>query len=128
MTKRSILVVDDDRDVRRYLTDVLSSGGYAVECSKSGDQAVARLAGGYLPSLILLDVMLPGIGGIEALESLKRINAAIPVIVLSSPGQTRTVVDAMKTGASDFLVKPFEELELELAIENVIETQKLKEE
>jgi DNA-binding NtrC family response regulator len=128
MTKRSILVVDDDRNVRRSLTDFLSSCGYAVECLKSGDQAAARLAGGYVPSLILLDVMMPGISGIEALESLKRINSAIPVIILSAAGQTRTVVDAMKMGASDFLVKPFEEPELELAIENVIEKQKLKEE
>src|SRR5207244_8776537 len=52
----------------------------------------------------------------------------IPVIIVSAAGQTKTVVDAMKMGAADFLVKPFEEQELELAIENVVEKQKLKEE
>jgi two-component system response regulator AtoC len=128
MSKRSILVVDDDRSVRSYLFDFLSSCGYSVECAESGDQAVARLAGGFSPSLMILDVVMPGINGIEALESVKKLNASIPVIILSAAGQTKTVVDAMKMGASDFLVKPFEEQELELAIENVIEKQKLKEE
>jgi len=128
MNKRSILVVDDDRSVRSYLSDFLSSCGYAVECLESGDQAVKRLSTGYVPSLIVLDIVMPGISGIEALESIKRLNASIPVIILSAAGQTKTVVDAMKMGASDFLVKPFEEQELELAIENVVEKQKLKEE
>ena len=62
------------------------------------------------------------------LESVKKMNSSIPVIILSGVGQTKTVVDAMKMGAADFLVKPFEEQELELAIENVVEKQKLKEE
>src|SRR5437870_735522 len=128
MSKRSILVVDDERSVRSYLSDFLSSCGYTVECAESGDQAVARLTAGYVPSLIVLDIVMPGINGIEALESVKKINASIPVIILSGAGQTKTVVDAMKMGAADFLVKPFEEQELELAIENVVEKQKLKEE
>jgi len=128
MSKRSILVVDDDRSVRSYLSDFLTSCGYAVECAESGDQAVARLSAGYTPSLIVLDIVMPGINGIEVLESVKKSNSSIPVIILSAAGQTKTVVDAMKMGAADFLVKPFEEQELELAIQNVIEKQKLKEE
>src|SRR3989440_234296 len=128
MSKRSILVVDDDRSVRSYLSDFLTSCGYSVECLESGDQAVARLSAGYVPSLIVLDIVMPGISGIEALESVKKINSTIPVIILSAAGQTKTVVDAMKMGAADFLVKPFEEQELELAIENVVEKQKLKDE
>ncbi len=128
MTKRSILVVDDDRSVRSYLTDFLSSCGYIVECLESGDQALARLSAGHVPSLLILDVVMPGASGIEVLESVKKLNASLPVIILSGVGQTKTVVDAMKLGAADFLVKPFEEQELELAIENAFEKQKLKEE
>src|SRR5205814_3903911 len=128
MSKRSILVVDDDRSVRSYLSDFLTSCGYSVECLESGDQAVARLSAGYVPSLIVLDIVMPGINGIEVLESVKKINSTIPVIILSAAGQTKTVVVAMKMGAADFLVKPFEEQELELAIQNVLEKQKLKEE
>jgi len=99
-----------------------------VECAESGDQAVSRLAGGYVPCVIVQDIVMPGINGIEVLESVKKTNPAIPVIILSAAGQIKTVVDAMKMGAADFLVKPFEEQELELAIENVVEKQKLKEE
>jgi len=128
MSKRSILVVDDDRSVRSYLSDLLTSCGYSIECAESGDQAVARLSAGYIPSLIVLDIVMPGINGIEVLESVKKINPSIPVIILSAAGQTKTVVEAMKMGAADFLVKPFEEQELELAIQNVLEKQKLKEE
>jgi two-component system response regulator AtoC len=126
--KRTILVVDDDRSVRGYLSDFLTSCGYIVECLESGDQCLARLTAGNVPSLLVLDVVMPGISGIEVLEGLKKINCPVPVIVLSAVGQTKTVVDAMKMGAADFLVKPFEEQELELAIENVFEKQKLKEE
>src|SRR5204862_1818889 len=97
-------------------------------CAESGDEAVARLTAGYVPSVIVQDIVMPGITGIEVLESVKKINPAIPVIILSAAGQIKTVVDAMKMGAADFLVKPFEEQELELAIENVVEKQKLKEE
>jgi two-component system response regulator AtoC len=128
MSKRSILVVDDDQSVRSYLSEFLTSCGYAVECADCGDQAVARLTAGYIPSVIVQDIVMPGINGIEVLDSVKKINPAIPVIILSAAGQTKTVVEAMKLGAADFLVKPFEEQELELAIENVVEKQKLKEE
>jgi len=128
MSKRSILVVDDDRSVRSYLSDFLTSCGYSIETAESGDQAVARLSAGYIPSLMVLDIVMPGINGLEVLENVKKINSSIPVIILSGAGQTKTVVDAMKMGAADFLVKPFEEPELELAIQNVIEKQKLKEE
>jgi two-component system response regulator AtoC len=128
MSKRSILVVDDDHSVRSYLSDFLTSCGYAVECAESGDQAVSRLAAGFVPSVIVQDIVMPGISGIEVLESVKKINPSIPVIILSAAGQIKTVVDAMKMGAADFLVKPFEEQELELAIENVVEKQKLKDE
>jgi two-component system response regulator AtoC len=128
MSKRSILVVDDDKSLCSYLSDFLTSCGYTVECAESGDQAVARLAGGFVPSVVVQDIVMPGINGIEVLESVKKINPSIPVIILSAAGQTKTVVEAMKLGASDFLVKPFEEQELELAIENVVEKQKLKEE
>ena len=128
MSKRSIFVVDDDSSVRSYLSAFLTSCGYDVECAESGDQAVARVTSGFVPSLIMLDIVMPGINGIEVLERMKKTNSSTPVIILSAVGQTKTVVDAMKMGAADFLVKPFEEQELELAIENVFEKQKLKEE
>src|SRR5205809_5386127 len=128
MSKRSILVVDDDQSVRSYLSDFLSSCGYSVECAECGDQAVARLSAGVAPSLVILDMIMQGMNGIGVLDNVTKINLSVPVIILSAVGQTKAVVDAMKMGAADFLVNPFEEQELELAIENVFEKQKLKEE
>lgn len=128
MSKRSILVVDDDKNTRDYLSTFLASCGYAVEALDSGDAAIQRLASGNSPAMILLDILLPGKDGIEVLSSVKSAHPTIPIIILSGIGQIKTVVDAMKMGAADYLTKPFEEEALELAIENVIEKQRLKEE
>ena len=128
MSKRSILVVDDDQSTRDYLATFLTSRGHSVECLGSGDEAIERLAAGYSPSMILLDIMLPGKDGIEILSSVKSIYPAIPIVILSGIGQIKTVVEAMKIGASDYLAKPFEEEAMELAIENALEKQRLKDE
>lgn len=78
--------------------------------------------------MILLDIMLPGKDGIEVLANVKAIYPSIPIIILSGIGQIKTVVEAMKMGASDYLTKPFEEEALELTIQNAIEKERLKEE
>src|SRR2546422_189468 len=128
MSRRSILVVDDDRSVRTYLAHFLTSRGYVVDCDESGEQALARIAAGASPDVVILDIIIPGMNGLEVLARMKKIDAALSVIILSALGQIKNVVDAMRIGASDYLVKPFEEQELELAIENVLEKQKLREE
>src|SRR5438093_6308443 len=101
---------------------------HAVECLGSGDEAIERLASGFSPLMILLDIVPPDKDGIEVLSSVKSIYPSMPIITLSGIGQIKTVVEAMKMGASDYLTKPFEEEALELAIENVLEKQRLKEE
>src|SRR5207244_8459974 len=128
MSKRSILVVDDDKNTRDYLATFLTTSGYAVDCLGSGDEAIDRLASGYSPSMILLDIMLPGKDGIEVLSNVKSIYPTIPIIILSGIGQIKTVVEAMKIGASDYLTKPVEEEALELAIESAMAKHRLKEE
>jgi two-component system response regulator AtoC len=128
MSKTSVLVVDDDESIRSYLNHLLTSRGYAVESASSGAQAIARVASGFEPSVAIVDIMMPGMDGLEVLARLKGIASALPVIILSAVGQAKTVVEAMKIGASDYLVKPFEEHELELAIGNALEKQKLKDE
>ena len=127
MSKLSILVVDDDKNTRDYLATFLTASGYSVDSLGSGGEAIDRLTSGYSPSMILLDIMLPDKDGIEVLSSVKAINPTMPIIILSGIGQTKTVVEAMKIGASDYLTKPFEEEALELAIENAIETHRLRE-
>ena len=128
MVRTSVLIVDDDESIRSYLNHLLTARGYAVECVGSGTQAIARVAGGLQPAVAIVDIMMPGLDGLEVLTRLKGISPTLPVIIVSAVGQAKTVVDAMKMGASDYLVKPFEEHELELAIGNALEKQKLKEE
>src|SRR6266566_4800880 len=127
MNKHSILVVDDDQSTRQYLTDFLSSRGYSVACLDSGNGILRRLAASP-PSAMLLDLRMPGVSGLDVLAQVRTLERPAPVIVLSGLGEITTVVKAMKMGASDYLVKPFEEQELELAIENVLEKHKLSDE
>src|SRR5689334_691868 len=128
MNQRMILVVDDDESTRSYLEQFLTSRGYSVEAASSSDEAISRLANGYHPNVITLDLLLPDPTGKEVLAYLKKRNLPIPVIILTGMGQTRNVVDIMQLGASDYLVKPFEEEELLVAIENVLEKQELRNE
>src|SRR4051812_5268253 len=114
MSKRTVLVVEDDESTRTFLLRFLTSKGFAAEGVDSGEAAQGRLATGFTPNVILLDLMLPGLSGKEVLDKWRHQDMSTPVIVLSGMGQTSSVVAAMKMGASDYLVKPFEEEELEL--------------
>jgi two-component system response regulator AtoC len=128
MTQKTVFIVEDDESTRTYLARFLTSRGYTVERAQSAEEAITRLAGGYMPNVMTLDMLFPGATGKEVLAYMRKQNLAVPVIVLSGIGQIRNVVEAMKMGASDYLVKPFEEEELLLAIENVLEKQELRDE
>jgi two-component system, NtrC family, response regulator AtoC len=118
--KASVWVVDDDDSARGYLEDFLSSRGYEVQGVDSGEQVMRRLAASDAPSLLLLDIRMPRLGGLDVLEQLERTGRRIPSIVLSGVDQVSTVVKAMRSGAADYLVKPFDEAELETAIEKTL--------
>ena len=121
MTKPNLLVVDDDESFRSYLGTFLTSRGYDVECAISGERAIARLRAPSQPTALILDLMMPRIGGLEVLEEMARSRRAVPTIVLSGVGQVNMVVKAMRLGASDYLVKPFGEDDLERAIQNALD-------
>ena len=123
-----ILVVDDDQDVRAYLAALLEGMGYEPLLAASGEEALNRLASGRRPRLMLVDLLMPGLSGLGLLERVKELHAGLPVIVVSTDGQVKNIVEAMRKGASDYLRKPFADAELELAIESVLETSSLKEE
>lgn len=123
--KIKILVVDDDESIRRYIAKLLVQGGYDVMTVSNGKAALNELRTGQDVSLAILDILMPEMDGLETLNEIRKISSDLPILMLSALGQTNIIVKAMKAGATDYLVKPFEEEELELAIIKSLEKRKL---
>jgi two-component system response regulator AtoC len=122
-----VLVIDDDPGVRDYMQALVSRQGYRVFAAAGGEEALRNLDDSR-PDLVTLDVVLPGMDGLETLRQLKQRLPDVPVVMLSGHGQARTIVEAMRLGASDFLRKPFEVEELELAFQKAFEKRALRQE
>lgn len=118
---RSIWVTDDDPGFRSYLSDFFISRGFDTQGFGSGDEVLNRLASSRPPSVLILDIHMPRVGGLQVLEELAARNKRIPTIVLSGMKQVHTVVKAMRFGASDYLVKPLDEVEIETTVNRLIE-------
>jgi len=119
-----VLVIDDDPGVRDYMEALVSRQGYEVHAVADGEEALGSLQRAR-PDLITLDVVLPGMDGLAVLAELKKRLPDVPVVMLSGHGQARNIVEAMRLGASDFLRKPFEVEELELAFQKALEKREL---
>jgi two-component system response regulator AtoC len=115
-----VLVVDDSDGVRTYLASLLELRGFAVDTAGDGNSAIALLRAGAAPDAVLLDVMMPGKGGLETLREIRESHASLPVIVLSVVGKAATIVEAMRLGAADYLNKPFDEEELVGALQRAL--------
>jgi len=108
MAKEKILVVDDEKDILELVKFNLSREGYRVSCVASGEEAL-RIAQSEAPDLIVLDLMLPGIDGLEATRILKS-NAGtmdIPIVMLTAKGEEADIVTGLELGADDYMTKPF---------------------
>ncbi len=114
-----ILVIDDDPGVREYLEAVVSRWGYRVSAVATAEQAFRQLDE-IPPDLILLDLLLPGMNGLEALHRFKRRLPDVPVVMVSGYGAAREIDECMRGGASDFLRKPFDEDRLRLVLRTVL--------
>lgn len=117
--KRQVYVVDDDSDVRTSLFFCLTSLGYDVRSSSSG-QAFLDDVDGLKPGCLLLDVRMPGIDGLQLIEALGERIRKLPIVVMTGHGDVALAVRAMKLGASDFIEKPFEENDLIAILESVL--------
>jgi two-component system response regulator AtoC len=120
MGERPLLVVDDDETTLKYISSLLGSLGYRALCATSAEAALDRLRAIPAPAAILLDLLLPGVSGLDALDRIKEAHPEVPVIVLSTVAQISTVVDAVRRGAADYVTKPFEPHELEAALQSVL--------
>jgi two-component system KDP operon response regulator KdpE len=105
MNNATILVVDDEPQIRRVLRSTLSSQGYVITEAKTGEEAVESVRKNK-PDLVLLDVNMPGMGGVEACREIRRSSEA-PIIMLTVRNAERDKVSALDAGADDYVVKPF---------------------
>ncbi|MEK6602581.1 MAG: response regulator [Candidatus Binatota bacterium] len=112
-TKKTILVVDDDRDVVTIVRGILNGGEYDVQCVHSGQEVFTRL-GKERPDLIILDIKMPEMDGFEVLKRLKAIpeTSSIPVILLTGRGQYRDVLEGYQLGTDYYMNKPFTSAQL----------------
>jgi len=117
---RPILVVDDDPYMRSSLTDCLVSCGYAVETAIDGVDALEKFRRGAC-EMVITDIRMPKMGGLDLLKELKGRSPETPVIVITAYGTVNTAVEAMKNGARDFIMKPFSLDDLEMVVKNVLE-------
>ncbi len=118
LSEKPILVVDDEEGPREALRMILKEN-YGVILAKDGQECL-DLIRRERPSLILLDIRLPGMDGIEVLERVKKVRPEIPVIVVSAVGTHKTVIDALKLGAVDFIAKPLDVVQVRDAVRRAL--------
>jgi DNA-binding NtrC family response regulator len=127
MTRSKILVVDDERMIRWSIQQALEKEGYSVATVETGEEAVT-LAAEDPPELVLLDVTLPGIDGIETLRRLKASDPTVTVVMITAVEDVKVVVDAMRLGAYDYMNKPFDLDRLKVIVQNALDRHELSQE
>jgi len=122
MSKKKILVVDDEINILQTLTDLLSSSGYEVVTAMDGKAGI-EMAKKAKPDLVLLDIMMPKVSGIELLKQVKSKtkHAHIPIIVLSAKSNIETIEEAMKNYADKYITKPYDPKDLLTSIQTALD-------
>ena len=103
-----ILIVDDVAFMRMMIKDILTKNGYEVVAEAANGVEAVELYKSHQPDLVTMDITMPEMDGIEAVKQIKAVNPAAKVIMCSAMGQQSMVMDAIKAGANDFIVKPFQ--------------------
>jgi two-component system, NtrC family, nitrogen regulation response regulator NtrX len=127
MPKPRILVIDDEAPIRDSLKMTLEYEGYEFIGAATGQEGLA-LVEREAPDLVLLDVKMPGMDGIEVLERLRNMNESLPVVVVSGHGTISTAVEATKKGAFDFIEKPFASERVLVSLRNALDSRQLRDE
>jgi len=112
MRAMTVLVVDDDRAVRESLRRALELEGYGVELAEDGEQALRRLALEPPPDVVVLDVLMPGVDGLEVCRRVRQSGSSVPVLMLTARTEVDSRVAGLDAGADDYLPKPFALAEL----------------
>ena len=123
----TILIVEDEPKLRRLLELDLSEEGHRVLTGADAEQGLKLLRQESV-DVVVTDLKLPGMDGLEFLQAVKRTNAALPVVVMTAFGTVETAVEAMKAGASDYVLKPFSLAEMKMVIQKELDVRRLREE
>ena len=119
MAKR-VLICDDAIFMRTMIADILTGAGYEIAGeAESGLQAVERFKA-LSPDLVTMDIVMPDMGGIDAVKAIIEVNPAAKILMCSAMGQQQLVVEAIQAGAKDFVVKPFQPARVLEAVERVL--------
>ncbi len=119
-----ILIVDNEKGMRDFLSIFLRKEGYVVEAAENGERALKVLEKDIF-DLVITDIKMPGMSGLDLLSAVKRISPETMTVMMTAFASTETAIEAMKEGASDYLTKPFQIEEIRLRIQNVLERRKL---
>src|SRR5215467_388226 len=111
----NVLIVEDEPKMQRLLELNLSEEGYTIRAAADAETALSHLRQ-EKADIVVTDLKLPGMNGLEFLHEIKRMDASLPVILMTAFGTVETAVEAMKAGASDYVLKPFSMDELKLVI------------
>ena len=128
MTEKEIIhIIDDEKIIHEVLEDLLCSEGYECELSSSGPEALKKHESASF-DLVLLDLLMPGMDGIEVLQKIRKIDPNAVVIIITAYASVESAISAMKKGAFDYIQKPFKHDELLIAVKRAIKHKKLREE
>ncbi|MHB8708816.1 MAG: sigma-54-dependent transcriptional regulator, partial [Desulfuromonadales bacterium] len=124
MPAERILIVDDEEGLRRLLVRVLIKSGYEATAVAGGAEALRQVAGESF-DLVITDIKMPGMDGLELLRELKAFDPSLPIIVMTAYGTVENAVQALRAGAYDYVAKPFETDELKLTVAKALERERL---
>src|SRR6266849_4761953 len=120
--KAKILLVDDEPGMLRYIRTLLEVDDHRIETASTGEEALDLVQKGLRPDLVLMDLLMPGIDGLETLETLRKLQPGVKVVMLSCVNDTKKVVQAIHLGATDYITKPFQKAELDKVIDQCLGT------
>jgi len=115
MTQTKVLLVDDEKEFASALAERLQLRNYEVKTASNALEALG-IVNSFLPDVVLLDLKIPGMDGIETLKAIKKFDSSIEVIMLTGHGDTRSVEEGMKSGAFEYIMKPVDIGELTIKI------------
>ncbi|HLF85484.1 MAG TPA: HD domain-containing phosphohydrolase [Nitrospiria bacterium] len=124
MSKEKILIIDDEESIRQLCTAALISQDYQVRCASNGIEGL-KMVGYESFDLILTDIMMPGMGGLQFIISLREVDAEIPIIVITGHGTVETAIESLKLGVQGFLMKPFTIKEFKEAVHDAFTKSRL---